>query len=98
MELAARLELVTCCLQDSCATDCATPARRPFPLVGGPLATEGGARIRHPLLIYVHCVCNQVRGTVHGLLSDGTDQEAMRVSRDGDACVTEQLAPCGAAR
>src|SRR5215211_2714287 len=26
MELATRLELVTCCLQDSCATDCATPA------------------------------------------------------------------------
>ena len=25
-ELATRLELVTCCLQDSCATDCATPA------------------------------------------------------------------------
>jgi hypothetical protein len=25
-ELARRLELLTCCLQDSCATDCATPA------------------------------------------------------------------------
>ena len=43
------------------------------------------------LLIYVHCVCNQVRGTVHGLLSDGTDQETVHVSGDRDRCVTEQL-------
>ena len=33
MELTGRLELPTCCLQDSCATDCATPARRLFALM-----------------------------------------------------------------
>jgi hypothetical protein len=48
MELARGLEPLTCCLQDSCATDCATPARQPFPLVGGPLVTEDEARVRHP--------------------------------------------------
>jgi hypothetical protein len=50
-ELATRLELVTCCLQDSCATDCATPARRLPPLVGGPLAAEDEARIMPPHLL-----------------------------------------------
>jgi hypothetical protein len=37
----------------------------------------------------VHCMCDQVRGTVHGLLSDGTDQVAIHVSGDRDARVTD---------
>jgi hypothetical protein len=91
-ELARGLEPLTCCLQDSCATDCATPARRPFPLVGVPLATEDEARIRHPhpdvCALYVQSGC----GTVHGFLSDGTDQVTIHVSGDRDARVTKQLA------
>jgi hypothetical protein len=52
-----------------------------IPLVGGPHATEDEARIKHYLLKCVHRVCNQLRGTVHGLLSDGTDQVARFSSR-----------------
>ena len=73
-ELARGLEPLTCCLQDSCATDCATPARRPFPLVGVSLPVEDETRIRRPRPDVCALVCNQVRGTVHGFLSDGTDQ------------------------
>jgi hypothetical protein len=40
----------------------------------------------------VHCMCNQVCGTVHGFLSDGTDQVTIHVSGDRDARVTKQLA------
>jgi hypothetical protein len=81
-ELATRLELVTCCLQDSCATDCATPARRLFPLVGDPQPLRMKSASGVHLLTSVHCVCHQVRGTIHGLLSDGTDHVSIHVARD----------------
>ena len=42
-------------------------------------------------LMCVHCVSNQVRGTVHGLLSDGTDQGTVHISGDRDRGVTHQL-------
>ena len=41
-----------------------SPGRRPS-------RHEDEARIRRHLLMWVHCVCNQVRGTVYGLPSDG---------------------------
>jgi hypothetical protein len=43
MELATRLELVTCCLQDSCATDCATPAMPGQPTQESRLEDSGTA-------------------------------------------------------
>ena len=43
----------------------------------------------------VHCVCNQVGGTVNGLLGDGTDKMSVHVSGDRNACVAEQLAHHG---
>ena len=56
-ELARGLEPLTCCLQDSCATDCATPARRLFALVGGLLAAQDETRIRRRLpWMYALCV------------------------------------------
>jgi hypothetical protein len=90
-ELARGLEPLTCCLQDSCATDCATPARRLFPLVGGPQPLRMKSASRVHLLMSVHFVCNQVRGTIHGLLSDGTDQRSVHVAGDRDARMPEEL-------
>jgi hypothetical protein len=40
----------------------------------------------------VHRECNEVGGTVNGLLSDGTDQVAVHITRNRDAGVAEQLA------
>jgi hypothetical protein len=37
-------------------------------------------------------VCDQVGGTIHGLLSDGTDQVPVHVAGDRDRRVAEQLA------
>jgi hypothetical protein len=91
MELARGLEPLTCCLQDSCATGCATPARRLFPLVGGPQPLRMKSASRVHLLMSVHFVCNQVRGTIHGLLSDGTDQGSVHVAGDRDARMPEEL-------
>jgi hypothetical protein len=91
MELARGLEPLTCCLQDSCATDCATPARRLFPLVGGPQPLRMKSTSRVHLLMSVHSVRNQVRGTIHGLLSDGTDQGSVHVAGDRDARMPEEL-------
>jgi hypothetical protein len=36
-------------------------------------------------------VCNQVGGTVNGLLCDGTDQVAVHIARDRDGSVSHQL-------
>ena len=47
------------------------------------------------LVLCVHCVCNQVGGTIHGLLGDGTDKMSVHVSSDRNACVAEQLAHHG---
>jgi hypothetical protein len=47
------------------------------------------------LVLCVHCVCNQVGGTIHGLLGDGTDKVAIYVSGDRNARMAKQLAHHG---
>jgi hypothetical protein len=66
------LEPVTPCLQSKCATYCAMAPGQSFPC-GGSVAAEDETRIRRPPLMIVHGVCNQAGGTVHSLLSDGTE-------------------------
>jgi hypothetical protein len=68
------LEPLTPCLQSKCATCCAMAPRSLSALVGGLSPSEANtASSVHPQT-YVHCVCNQVGGTVYGLLCDGTDR------------------------
>ena len=63
-ELARGLEPLTCCLQDSCATDCATPALTDIsPRRRCSSRRPKSASSLH-ILLYLHPVCNQVGGTV----------------------------------
>jgi hypothetical protein len=71
MELARGLEPLTCCLQDSCATDCATPASRLFALVGSPLAAEDKPTSRAHSLRCVAPVC-AINLAAPSTLSDAT--------------------------
>jgi hypothetical protein len=53
-----------------------------IPLVGDPQPLRMKSASGVHLLTSVHCVCHQVRGTIHGLLSDGTDHVSIHVARD----------------
>jgi hypothetical protein len=58
------------------STTAISPGRRPS-------AAEDEIRIRRPPPDErALCVCHQVRGTIHGLLSDGTDHVSIHVARD----------------
>src|SRR5687768_16040645 len=79
------------CLQDSCATDCATPAMTDISLVEGALAAEPEVRIEppHPVvsaldvqLGWRHCSRS---------LCDRTDQVLVGVGSDWDARGTQRL-------
>src|SRR5829696_578095 len=74
------LEPLTPCLQSKCATNCAMAPRQSFPSwEAQPLRTKPASGVRPAC---VHRVCGQAGGTVHSLLSDGTDYLARHVARD----------------
>jgi hypothetical protein len=90
-ELARGLEPLTCCLQDSCATDCATPALTDI----SPRRRCSSRRARSPHRAFTSCcICTlcaiRFGCTVRGLLCDRTDQMLVGVGSGCDARGTRQ--------
>jgi hypothetical protein len=74
------LEPVTPCLQSKCATNCAMAPWSLLPLSDRPSRLRFAGLIGCQFPCMCALLCNEVRGTVHGLLSNRTDQMTVHTS------------------
>jgi hypothetical protein len=77
------LEPLTPCLQSKCATNCAMAPCHYLPS-GRAFGPRPRVVHRTHTLKCVHCVCDQVSGTIHSVRGNRPDQVTIHVGRDRD--------------
>ena len=78
------------CLQDSCATDCATPALTDISPRRRCSSRRGSSASSLHILLYLHAACNQIGCTVHGPSVRSYRPDVGGVGSGCDARVTRQ--------